>query len=193
MPKTPHLSLVATDQLLILHIELAEIKPTVWRRVAVPERITLNALHEVIQSVMDWSDSHLHEFRIDGKTYGVPEPGWATATVSEQGKTLIDVLAGKKAFDYVYDLGDNWEHHIKVEKTVPAADCPRSPHCLDGANASPPEDAGGAGQYEYLLAALADPDDPDHEAISEWFGEADFDPAVFDRDRINDELKRLTG
>jgi len=43
-----------------------------------------------------------------------------------------------------------------------------------------------------LLAALGDPDNPDHEVISEWFGKADFDPVVFDRERINDELKLLS-
>ncbi|WP_147477526.1 plasmid pRiA4b ORF-3 family protein, partial [Pseudomonas avellanae] len=40
--------------LLVLYIELKEIKPKVWRRVVVPETITLVKLHAVIQWVMGW-------------------------------------------------------------------------------------------------------------------------------------------
>lgn len=41
--------------LLRLKIELAGIKPVVWRRVVVPESITLAKLHRVIQAVMGWT------------------------------------------------------------------------------------------------------------------------------------------
>jgi hypothetical protein len=40
MPKTSHLSVVETDRVLILHMEFKWIKPSIWRRVAVPENIT---------------------------------------------------------------------------------------------------------------------------------------------------------
>ena len=63
--------------LLLLHIELKWMTPTIWRRFAVPENITLGRLHQVIQIVMGWSDYHLHEFEIAGENYGMPEPdGW---------------------------------------------------------------------------------------------------------------------
>ena len=57
-----------------LRIELDDIEPLVWRRVLVPANITLGRLHRVIQAVMGWTDSHLHEFVIDGQHYGVPDP-----------------------------------------------------------------------------------------------------------------------
>lgn len=37
---------------LLLHIELKWITPTIWRRFAEPENITLGKLHHVIQGVM---------------------------------------------------------------------------------------------------------------------------------------------
>jgi len=36
-------------------------------------RITLNRLHNVIQIVMGWTDSHLHEFTIGKKYAGYAE------------------------------------------------------------------------------------------------------------------------
>lgn len=63
-----------SGSLLQLKIELAGIKPLIWRRVIVPEAITLAKLHQVIQAVMGWTDSHLHEFEIAGEQYGIPDP-----------------------------------------------------------------------------------------------------------------------
>lgn len=81
-----------------------------------PENITLSKLHQVIQAVFGWSDTHLHEFEIDGESYGAPDPDWGPSVISEQRKKLISVLYGKKSFRYVYDFGNNWELRIKVEK-----------------------------------------------------------------------------
>lgn len=192
MSKIARLPSPATDRVLILHIELKWIKPAIWRRVAVPEKITLGKLHQVIQAAMGWTDSHLHEFEIAGENYGVPDPeGWGPPVNPEARKTLIKALCGKKTFRYVYDFGDSWEHRIKVEKTLPAIVCPQIPYCIDGANARPPEDVGGTPGYEDFLAALADPNHPEHEAMLEWYGDDGFDPTAFDGDRVNQWLKRM--
>ncbi|MBF6992498.1 plasmid pRiA4b ORF-3 family protein [Cupriavidus sp. IK-TO18] len=53
-----------------LRIALRGLSPPVWRRVLVPEHLTLGQLHHVIQVVMGWADEHLHEFSIRGKRYG---------------------------------------------------------------------------------------------------------------------------
>ncbi|HGJ8975539.1 TPA: plasmid pRiA4b ORF-3 family protein [Pseudomonas aeruginosa] len=190
MPNVTRLPKPANDRFLQLHIELTWIKPAIWRRVAVPERITLSKLHQVIQAVMGWSDSHLHEFEIAGESYGIPDPDWGPPVVSEQRKTLTKVLYGSKAFRYVYDFGDNWEHRIKIERLLPAIACPQVLYCIDGANASPPEDVGGAPGYADFLDALADPEHPEYLDMLDWYGDT-FDPTAFDRDDINQRLKRI--
>jgi hypothetical protein len=55
-----------------LKVTLKGIRPPIWRRIQVRSTITLAELHDVIQATMGWYDSHLHEFRVGGTTYGDP-------------------------------------------------------------------------------------------------------------------------
>ncbi|MBD3877277.1 plasmid pRiA4b ORF-3 family protein, partial [Pseudomonas kunmingensis] len=68
--------------------------------------------------------------------------------------------------------------------------CPHVLYCIDGANASPPEDVGGAPGYADFLDALADPEHPEYLDMLDWYGDT-FDPTAFDRDDINQRLKRI--
>jgi len=52
----------------VLRVSLQGTRPPIWRRVAVPSRITLGRLHDVIQIVMGWSNSHLHHFILRDKS-----------------------------------------------------------------------------------------------------------------------------
>ncbi len=61
----------AAPKLYELHVELEDIKPPIWRRILVPGSIKLPALHDLLQLVMGWSDSHLHSFEIGKKTFTV--------------------------------------------------------------------------------------------------------------------------
>ena len=56
------------ERFYLLKIQLLDIEPVIWRRFAVPASITLDRLHDVIQIVMGWTDSHLHEFTIGNPT-----------------------------------------------------------------------------------------------------------------------------
>jgi hypothetical protein len=42
----------------------------------VPDTLTLAKLDRVIQAAMGWTNSHLHEFAIDGHRYGIVDPEW---------------------------------------------------------------------------------------------------------------------
>ena len=56
-----------------LKITLQEIQPPIWRRIQVLGSIKLCCLHSAFQVAMGWTDSHLHQFDKDGKSWGVPE------------------------------------------------------------------------------------------------------------------------
>jgi hypothetical protein len=47
------------DGITLLRIELENIEPLIWRRVAVRTSINLKVLHSVIQAAMGWLDYHL--------------------------------------------------------------------------------------------------------------------------------------
>lgn len=173
----------------ILRIELDDIAPAIWRRIAVPATITLADLHEILQIAMGWENGHLHEFCLAGQRYGIPNPEFDDAVMDEDEVKLSAILKRKgQKIAYLYDFGDGWEHTIKLE------DYPNEPLTLpvvlDGARACPPEDCGGPWGYEDLLAALADPKHEEHENLIDWVGE-DFDPERFSIQAVNRALASL--
>jgi hypothetical protein len=91
---------------------------------------------------------------------------------------------------YIYDLGDNWEHEIVVEKLSDPQDL-SYPRCTAGRRAAPPDDCGGIWGYADLVDILADPSHPEHGERLEWLGltsAEEFDPARFDATEITRAL-----
>jgi hypothetical protein len=168
-----------------LKVTLHGVKPPVWRRLLVGSSISLRKLHDILQVALGWTDSHLHLFEVRGQTYGVPDPVFASDTLSEAKVTLDQVLLREKdAMFYDYDFGDGWRHKIVLEKIVERGAEERIPSCIGGARACPPEDCGGIWGYANLLKAIVDSSHPEHEEMLEWIGE-DFDPSYFDPEEIN--------
>ena len=48
-------------------------KPPIWRRILVASDTRLGKLHRILQEVMGWTDSHLHQFIVGQTYYGVPD------------------------------------------------------------------------------------------------------------------------
>jgi len=178
--------------ILQVRVELRGMKPKVWRRVLVPQTITLLKLHLVIQAAFGWGHSHLHEFIAgDGERYGTADPmDDAPDSINSENVRLATVLR-TSTLSYVYDFGDYWDHRITVEKTHPADPLMALPLCIAGAGATPPEDCGGVPGYGEFVRAMANPDDPEHEHFVEWIGADTWDPAVFDSTEANDRLARI--
>jgi hypothetical protein len=174
-----------------LKIELLEVLPTIWRRLVVPSAIQLPKLHQVFQAALGWTNSHLHEFVINGVRYSNPDPDFddESGQVDERDVLLEDALGiDARCFDYIYDFGDDWHHVIVVEDQHLKASA--SVRCLAGENARPPEDVGGPMRYAEFLAAIADPSHLEHETYLEWSG-GQFDPKQFDLEAANRALGRI--
>ena len=176
-----------------LKIALPYIKPAIWRRVEAPGNMTFHDLHDAIQITMGWEDCHLWMFYV-GKTEISPAseqmdfPGVPRAQPAE-GTTLDQMLAGRRIkFRYVYDMGDDWLHEVKVEKVFAPEPNVAYPRCTGGERACPPEDCGGFPGYFNLLEAIADPKHPEHNEMLEWIGE-EWDPEAFDLDAVNKSLR----
>lgn len=154
-------------------------KPAVWRRLVVPEDITLARLHDVLQAAFGWWDCHLHEFEIGGVRYGVDDGEDWSPPKDERRARLNTLVKTGTSFLYVYDFGDDWRHKVVVEKVFPGTAGTKYPACTGGARACPPEDCGGVWGYEEFLAAIAEPDHDEHDSMLEWVG-GSFDPEAFD-------------
>ncbi len=172
-----------------IKITLMYTKPLVWRRILVAPEIKLDRFHDVLQVVMGWTNSHLHQFETPLGCIADPSFGLEEAASSKK-IDLQSVLDGPKShISYEYDFGDGWDHQILLEKVVELDD-PVLASCLGGARACPPEDCGGPWGYDNLLAVLKDPKNPEYESMTEWTGSR-FDPEFFDPMAINKQLARL--
>ena len=174
-----------------LMITLRGIRPPIWRRVQVPGAIRLAALHEAIQTVFGWTNSHLHQFVVAGRTYGQPDD-FDEAVEDESRVTLAEALGTRiKRFLYVYDFGDDWEHDAVVENIVAGNSGSEGPLCLGGKRHRPPEDCGGPPGYQNFLEAVRDPGHEEHEAMLEGVG-GSFDAEAFDIAAVNRALAAVS-
>lgn len=172
-----------------LKVSLKNIKPLIWRRFLVAPDIKLPDLHKVIQTVMGWTNSHLHQFVIDGKFYSEPVDDPMIVVVDYRKIKLNQVLfEEKQSIIYEYDFGDGWEHKVVLEKIL-HDHILKHPVCLAGKRNCPPEDCGGPFGYEDLLAIISDPENEEYEEMMEWVGDG-FDPDFFEMGVVNGLLKR---
>ncbi len=172
-----------------LNIELKDIKPRIWRSFLVDSDITLPKLHKVIQTIMGWSNSHLHQFVKDDIIFSLPDEEGFMESINYINIRLCEVL--KTVGDsiiYEYDFGDDWEHELKLIKKRDDIDS-KHPLCINGERNCPPEDCGGVPGYEDLLKALKNPNKKNYKEIIEWIGDS-YDPEIFDIQNINKLLKK---
>ncbi|GIO16345.1 hypothetical protein J19TS2_59000 [Cohnella xylanilytica] len=175
----------------LCRIELEDTEPKIWRTFAFDPDITFHQLHQIVQTVMGWTDTHLYEFEVGNRSFEGPDLEFGDgegmsgnavkATVSTYWKPIIG-----SAIRYMYDFGDGWEHTIVLTETADEAE---APVCLDGERRCPPEDVGGAWRYTELLEALADPASPDRKSFMRWIDDPDFDPGTFSVDEVNELLR----
>jgi hypothetical protein len=187
-------SIPASERLYQFKITLLESQPPIWRRIQV-KNCTLDKLHEHFQTAMGWTNSHLHQFEIDGDRYGDPElldDGFEDFHCVDSTVTKVSEIIpqdGKRfRFTYEYDFGDDWQHEVIFEGCLRAEKGGRYPICVEGERACPPEDVGGVWGYAEFLEAIADPKHEEHNRMLEWVG--DFDPEEFDAGKTTKAMRR---
>jgi hypothetical protein len=180
-----------------IKVTLNDSKPPIWRRVLMPDSITLHQLHTILQIAMGWTNSHLHQFIIDGEYYRDPEEedGYSEDLKNEK-RFRLNQFVERKGFEFIYeyDFGDSWAHTVQIEAILPLHPSTGSgrvqyPVCLEGKRACPPEDIGGVWGYADLLKIFTNPKHPEHNDMLEEFGE-EFDPEFFDIEVVNLGLRQ---
>ncbi|MDR2140250.1 MAG: plasmid pRiA4b ORF-3 family protein [Deltaproteobacteria bacterium] len=193
-------------------IELKGISPKIWREFYVPADINLQDFHQTLVHVMGWRGGHQCFFEIKGVQYddfgddgmdliaavlGLPSANFAAEEDNHQylDSITLDSLGLRKGtkIQYVYDMGDNWEHVITVKNLNYVPSQPQSRRgCLGGARACPPEDCGSIPGYNKVLKAVADPEHKGIHDITMWLNE-DYDPEKFDLAKVNSLLAEIWG
>jgi hypothetical protein len=170
-----------------MKVTLRHVKPPVWRRIEVSGDIKLGGLHEVLQIVMGWTDSHLHGFRIGRESYAMSNPNFPGDFKNGRTARLNKIAGEGEVLVYDYDFGDGWEHGLKIEKILPQEQGVHYPRCTKGERACSLEDCGGPWGYAELLRTIRNPKHEEHEELLEWLG-GDFDPEYFGVNEVNEAL-----
>src|SRR5271167_1706040 len=144
--------------------------PSFWR-ILVPREITLRNLHRTLQTVMGWTNSHLHQFILQRQKFFDPRHRVGTKVADESRTRLGDLIwtAGARLL-YEYDFGDGWQHELLLEEVLLGDESFRQ-LCVAGDRNCPPEDCGGPHGVAELLEPLQDSTHPEHDDIREWVGD----------------------
>ena len=186
----------------IIDIRLVEIHdPVIWRRIAIPMKLTFHSFHLILQAAMGWENQHLYsfkenkksryfhvvspyseEFGIDGTRTSASKILWSYCNQFSPEEEPRDKLY------YEYDYGDGWLHEIDVAEFDGSDRI--SAELLDGSGACPPENCGGVPGFVRMKAYLSGL--MPREEYYDWMTAAeaeDFDINAFDLTQLSLRVK----
>jgi hypothetical protein len=136
---------------------------------------------------MGWHDCHLWDFEVNERKYGMRLPDdadWNERVEDAETIFLATLLAsGVPQMQYVYDMGDYWEHSIIVERLTAPLPNVTYPQFLGGERRCPPEDCGGPFGYGEFLRKIASKQSKIRKAALDWYG-APYDPDDIGEEKI---------
>lgn len=183
-----------TQEISRIRIDLEHLEPRIWRRVAVSLTTNLRSLHEVIQAVMPWENTHLYQFTTDDRVYGEPGPedaAWGRKIYQAKSMRLGTLISrGVTEFLYTYDFGDDWQHRITVESVGVADPGVDYPIFIDGERRAPPEDVGGPPGFMDFFEAISKRSHAQHKDMVRWYG-GPFHPTDFGAAEIAARLRAI--
>ncbi len=177
-----------------LKIMIKNSKPPIWRRAIVPAGITFSQLSMILNEVMGWCGYHLFEFEFYHLELRVVEQAeeyefsYEPFDYIEASTTFIrEYLEKNDWFTYTYDLGDDWQHRVTVEKIIEdyAYDYPQ---VIKYKGDCPVEDCGGIYGYYDCLEIVSDSSHPEYEERLEWMQSQGY-PREYDPDEVNRTLR----
>ena len=191
-----------------LEMELMDSPVPIKRCLHIPANMNLGYVQEVLMLAMGWEGNHLKEIRCGGFTYFTRMTGGEDPDEIEdfpQRDSFLHTLGNLlnlpgDSFTFIYDLGDDWKHIVKLIDILPNRDDPTDgdyvgAHLLSGQGACPPEDVGGVYGYADMLKSLVGPEDDERESYLKWLGQT-FDPEYFDLHELQnrvDDFQRVIG
>ena len=129
---------VMRDGLHVFKVSLGK----VWRRVAIPGGLTLEALSAAILDAFDFDNDHLHLFRYRNR-FGIFEE--IKHPYTEESPSTAEVKIGElplrpgSMLEYLFDFGDNWLFEVRLEKLEPVNPKIRKPVVIEQRGQAPPQ------------------------------------------------------
>ena len=74
----------------IVKVTLEQTHPPVWRRIALPEKITYRDFHEILQIAFGWDNYHLHNFSSHTPASGHPAYETNTSFSADHYHCVLD-------------------------------------------------------------------------------------------------------
>ena len=125
-----------------LYVFKVSLGAKVWRRIAVPAKLTLEDLSGAILCTFDFDDDHLYRFSYRdrfGVTVHVNHP------YMEEPPSVDEVAVGEiplrpgASMEYLFDFGDMWRFEVKLERIDPADAGVKKPKLLEERGEAPPQ------------------------------------------------------
>lgn len=178
-----------------LKIVIKNSKPPIWRRVIVPTGITFSQLSMILNEVMGWSGYHLFEFEFYHQELRIIEGVEDFDLIGpydylEASTTFIrEYMEENDWFTYTYDLGDNWQHRVTIEKIMDDWEW-NYPKVVKYKGNCPIEDCGGIYGYYDCLEIISDANHPEYKERLDWMESQGY-PQEYDVEYVNEQLEHV--
>jgi hypothetical protein len=160
------------DTVTELLIQLSITGIDAWRRLIVNESCTLLELHQIIQIIFGWHDSHSFKFG-DEEEFDLNTP--------------IKELKARNIIEFVYEYGAKWSVRIMILSRYESPGY-RLVRCVAGAGVSPPEFIESPLKFKKILSALENGNDIERLGAQQELG-MEYIPTEFDLEACNRSLK----
>jgi Plasmid pRiA4b ORF-3-like protein len=130
---------------LILRAVLRDVYPMVIRLMAVPDDLELGDFDEVFHAVLGWDSGMGYTFQVQGQEF-------SSFRRRTRAKRLRDFgFHRQEKFLYTLDALDQWEWEVRVIDQQAGAAEDKTPVCVSGRGATPPQNSGGPTGYQLML------------------------------------------
>jgi hypothetical protein len=130
---------------LILRTVLRDVYPMVVRLVAVPDALDLSDFDDIFHALLGWDSGIGYAFRIQGQEFN-------SFQRKSRSKKLRDFrLHRQEKFLYTVGALDQWEWELRVVDLQNGAEGEKTPVCVGGRGAAPPQYSDGIGFYRSAM------------------------------------------
>jgi hypothetical protein len=158
----------------------------VWRRLVIPQSITLADLSSLILALFNWSGALSHQFVLDLKQQ---KSSWFDMRNNVKEGLSLSELIHAGLSELVYDYGPSWT--VKIMLLAPYnAQAKEKAHCVTGENAPPPEEVEGPLRYRRFVQALESSDEAEQKNARAKLG-AGFHGDRFSVAQCNEQIKAI--